>query len=415
MTAGLSTYKTAMEEELRSILDFWMQHTVDEKHGGFTGQIDFSNQVIETAPKGSVLNARILWSFAAAYNLTGNAQYLFYAERAYNYICGYFIDKEFGGVYWTVDHTGKPLDTKKQVYAIAFTIYAFSEYYKAVKQPAIIQQAINLYDAVIRHSYDKVHGGYIEAFSRDWQPMEDLRLSAKDANEKKTMNTHLHVLEAFTNLYTVWPYEQLQQKIKELVNDFLQHIISPQTNTQHLFFDEAWQPRSATISYGHDIEAAWLLQEAAEVIADDALLTTVKQKAVAMADAVAEGLDADGGLWYEYEPAAKHLIKEKHMWPQAEAMVGFFNAWQNTGNELYLQQSITSWNFVQQYIHDKQNGEWLWGVQEDYSPMQKDKVGLWKCPYHNTRACIEIIKRVTAVSQISQKSGKGKALAVITQ
>ena len=227
------------------------------------------------------------------------------------------------------------------------------------------------------------------------------------------MNTHLHVLEAFTNLYTVWPYEQLQQKIKELINIFLQHIINPKTNTQHLFMNDDWQPRSSTISYGHDIEAAWLLQEAAATIADDALLKTIKQKAVAMTDVVAEGLDADGGLWYEYEPAKNHLIKEKHMWPQAEAMVGFFNAWQNTGNELYLQQSIASWNFVQQYIHDKQNGEWLWGVQEDYSPMQKDKAGLWKCPYHNSRACMEIIKRVNAVWQTSQKRGKGTAAAVM--
>lgn len=414
MTAGLSTYKTAMEEELRSILDFWMRHTVDEKYGGFTGQINFSNQIIETAPKGAVLHARILWSFAAAYNLTGNTQYLSYAERAYDYICGYFIDKEFGGVYWTVDHTGKPLDTKKQVYATAFTIYAFSEYYKAVKQPGIIQQAINLYDVVIRHSYDKVNGGYIEAFTKDWQPMEDLRLSSKDANEKKTMNTHLHVLEAFTNLYAVWPYEQLKNKIKELLQNFIQHIINPKTNTQHLFMNEDWQPKSTTVSYGHDIEAAWLLQEAAEAIADDVLVKTIKQKAVAMTDAVAEGLDADGGLWYEYEPEQKHLIKEKHMWPQAEAMVGFFNAWQNTGNELYLQQSIASWNFVQQYIHDKQNGEWFWGVQEDYTPMQKDKAGLWKCPYHNTRACIEIIKRITKTEQTGKIKHKPADAIVVT-
>jgi cellobiose epimerase len=390
----LTDYKAAMQKELSSILDFWMQHTIDKKNGGFTGQIDFNNQINATAAKGSVLNARILWSFAAAYNLTGNKLYLQNAERAYRYICNYFIDKEQGGVYWTVDYQGKPLDTKKQVYAIAFTVYAFSEYYKAVKEPAVIQNAINLYDSIIQHSYDKTKGGYIEAFTREWKPIEDLRLSVKDANEKKTMNTHLHVLEAFTNLYRIWPYEQLKNKIKELVKDFLQHIINPATNTQHLFFDEDWRPKSKTISYGHDIEAAWLLQEAAEIIDDANLIKTVRKKAVAMTDAVAEGLDADGGLWYEYEPTKRRLIKEKHMWPQAEAMVGFFNAWQNTGNKLYLQQSTASWQFVQQHIHDKQNGEWYWGVKENYDPMQKDKVGIWKCPYHNSRACIEIIKRI---------------------
>jgi cellobiose epimerase len=390
----LSDYKIAMQDELSSILNFWMQHTIDEKNGGFTGQIDFNNQVVETANKGAVLNARILWSFSAAYNLTGNKAYLQNAERAYQYICNYFIDKHYGGVYWTVDYKGNPLDTKKQVYAIAFTVYAFSEYYKATKLPDVVQHAINLYDVIVKHSYDKTNGGYIEAFSREWKAIENLRLSSKDVNEKKTMNTHLHVLEAFTSLYTIWPYEQLKNKIKELVQNFLQHIINPKTNTQHLFMDENWQPKSKTVSYGHDIEAAWLLQEAAETINDADLVKAVRQKAVAMTDAVAEGLDEDGGLWYEYEPMEGSLIKEKHMWPQAEAMVGFFNAWQNTGNQLYLQQSKASWNFVQQYIHDKQNGEWHWGVTENYTPMQKDKVGIWKCPYHNSRACIEIIKRI---------------------
>lgn len=401
MSISVSAYKKEMQQELQAILEFWMQHTVDEKHGGFIGQIDFTNKTIETAPKGAVLNARILWSFAAAYNATGSAVYIKYAERAYQYICNNFIDNNFGGVYWTVDYTGKPLDTKKQVYAIAFAVYALSEYYKAVKQPAIIQQAINLYDVIVKYSYDAVHGGYIEAFCRDWKPITDLRLSAKDANEKKTMNTHLHVLEAFTNLYTVWPYQQLKQKIQELINNFLQHIINPNTNTQHLFFDENWQPKSATVSYGHDIEAAWLLQEAAEKINDETLLKKIKAIAVAMADAAAEGLDIDGGLWYEYEPG-KGVIREKHMWPQAEAMVGFFNAWQNTGNKLYLQQSKASWQFVKQYLHDTENGEWFWGVHQDYSPMPKDKVGLWKCPYHNTRACIEIIKRAGKTANITE-------------
>lgn len=398
-----------MQQELQAILEFWMQHTVDEKHSGFVGQIDFLNRTIETAPKGAVLNARILWSFAAAYNVTGNTQYLEYAARAYQYICDYFIDKQYGGVYWTVDYTGKPLDTKKQVYAIAFTVYAFSEYYKAVKAPAIIQQAINLYDTIVKYSYDAVNGGYIEAFCRDWTPITDLRLSEKDANEKKTMNTHLHVLEAFTNLHTVWPYQQLKQKTAELINNFLQHIINPKTNTQHLFMDENWQPKSNMVSYGHDIEAAWLLQEAAEQINDAVLLKKVKATAIAMAAAAAKGLDADGGMWYE-NADPEGLIKEKHMWPQAEAMVGFFNAWQNTGDKLYLQQSEKSWQFVKNYLHDKKNGEWFWGVNEDYAPMQKDKVGLWKCPYHNTRACIEIIKRVNAENTENIQTKQGNAV-----
>ena len=392
---NLTDYKTAMQTELEAILSFWMQHTVDEKNGGFVGQINSNNEIVIDAPKGSVLNARILWSFSAAYNLTGNEAYLNFATRAFDYIRKYFIDRENGGVYWTVDYKGNPLDTKKQIYASAFTIYAFSEFYKASKNADAIQAAINLYDTIIKYSYDKSKGGYIEAFTKDWQEINDLRLSNKDANEKKTMNTHLHVLESFTTLYQVWAYEPVKQKTAALIQEFLKYIINPVTKHQHLFLDEDWQPKSTAVSYGHDIEAAWLLQEAAEVIEDKNLLAKVKKASVEITGAVINGLDSDGGLWYEYEPATNHLIKEKHMWPQAEAMVGFFNAWQNTGDTMYLDRSMASWQFVQQHIQDKKNGEWFWGVKENYEPMQEDKVGIWKCPYHNSRAAIEIIKRIT--------------------
>ncbi|GAB2823713.1 AGE family epimerase/isomerase [Ferruginibacter profundus] len=400
MKINLSEYKAAMQDELKAILSFWMTYTVDESNGGFIGRIDYNNKIINDAPKGAVLNARILWSFAAAYNLTGNKTYLEFAQRAFNYIITYFIDKDNRGVYWSVDYKGKPLDTKKQIYAQAFTIYAFSEFYKATKDQAAIIEAIDLYDVINKYSYDSINGGYTEAFTRDWDTISDLRLSDKDANEKKSMNTHLHLLEAFTALYKIWKYEPVRKNITALVQNFLQYIIDPSTHHQYLFFDEQWQPKSATISYGHDIETAWLLQEAAEAIEDEALITTTKLLAVKIAGAVKKGLDNDGGLWYEYEPAAAHLIKEKHMWPQAEAMVGYFNAYQNTNDEAYLDISLASWQFVQQHIHDKKNGEWFWGVAGtnleacSYKPMQEDKVGIWKCPYHNSRACIEIIKRI---------------------
>ena len=394
MKNTLDNYRVAMQKELEAILAFWMDKTIDATNGGFVGQIDYNNNVIAGAPKGAVLNARILWSFSAAYNLTGNTTYLHFAQRAFDYICTYFIDRKHHGVYWSVDHKGLPLDDKKQVYAQAFTIYAFSEYYKATKDATAIIEAIDLYDVINKYSYDTINGGYTEAFTAEWKTIEDLRLSDKDANEKKSMNTHLHVLEAFTSLYQIWPYEQVKNKIKELLGNFLQKIIDPLTHHQHLFFDEIWQPRSTGISYGHDIEATWLLQEAAEIIEDEYLIEKTKIAASRTADAVSKGLDNDGGLWYEYEPALKHLVKEKHMWPQAEAMVGYFNLFQNTSDKKYLDNSIASWQFVQQYILDKENGEWHWGVKENYEPMQEDKVGIWKCPYHNSRACMEIIKRI---------------------
>jgi mannobiose 2-epimerase len=207
------------------------------------------------------------------------------------------------------------------------------------------------------------------------------------------MNTHLHIIEAYADLYTVWQDERLLESIKHLLDVFEQHFIDDKTFHLHLFMDEHWVSRSSLISYGHEIEAAWLLLECAEITGNEHYVSRFKELSVRLAEAAAEGLDADGGLWYEYEPGKNELIKEKHSWPQAEAMIGFLNAYQLTGNERYLHYFTGIWGFVKQYIKDNKNGEWFWGVHEDHSVMQKEKAGFWKCPYHNSRACMEILKR----------------------
>lgn len=393
----LKQYRKEMDQELQDILAYWMKFTIDNRNGGFVGRIDHDNKIYSEAPKGTVLNSRILWTFSAAYNLIKKQEYLSVAERAFHYITEYFVDKEFGGVYWTVDYKGQPLDTKKQIYALAFAVYGLSEFYQASKNDEALQLAFDIYSDIVKYSYDEKNGGYIEALTRDWKEMDDLRLSAKDANEKKSMNTHLHILEAFTNLHRVSPTDTLELQLRELIQLFAEHIISKESNHLVLFFDDEWNERSTAISYGHDIEAAWLVQESTEVLKDKTLLPQIKSRSLEIAEAAAEGLDIDGGLWYEYDPEQNHLIRQKHSWPQAEAMIGFFNAWQNSGDERYLNQSLKSWEFVKKFMHDKKCGEWYWGVNEDYSAMrQEDKVGIWKCPYHNTRACIEIINRINS-------------------
>jgi mannobiose 2-epimerase len=209
------------------------------------------------------------------------------------------------------------------------------------------------------------------------------------------MNTHLHVLEAYTTLYTVWPDEGLRAQIVTLLHNFVDHIIDAETKHLILFFDEEWNAKSNTASYGHDIEATWLLLEAAEAIHHVELIEQLKFHCVQISEATLEGLDTDGGLWYEYEPAQNHLVKEKHWWPQAEAMVGFYNTYQITGDEKWLRLSIGSWEFVKQHILDKKKGEWFWGIYADGSVMTtEDKAGLWKCPYHNSRACLEVMRRL---------------------
>lgn len=391
----LTIYKKELQDELKNILAWWAIVTPDKVNGGFYGKVDNDNQIVAEAPKGSVLNARILWSFAAAYNHRPEPEYLAVADKAYQYISDHFIDKEQGGVYWLVDHKGKPMDTKKQVYAISFTIYALSEYYRASKLETAKQKAIYLFYLLVEKAYDPVKTGYFEAFTKDWKPIDDLRLSAKDANEKKTMNTHLHVLEGYTNLYRIWPDKALGEHISILLNNFFDHFIDRETHHLVLFFDEDWNRKGSLVSYGHDIEATWLLLEAAEAIGDAESTKRTKQITIAMADAAITGIDADGGLWYEYEPAEDHLVKEKHWWVQAESMVGFFNAWQISNDKKYLSIALKNWEFIKDKILDKQNGEWFWGINKNGHVMQsEDKAGLWKCPYHNSRACLEIMRRI---------------------
>ncbi|WET01596.1 AGE family epimerase/isomerase [Flavobacterium sp. YJ01] len=386
--------KSELIAELNSILNYWSEQTVDNQNGGFVGQIDFNDHQIANAEKGSVLNARILWTFSASYQTTKNENHKNLAKRAFEYLAANFYDTQFGGLFWSINEDKTPKDTKNQIYALAFAIYGLSEYYLISKEEKALEIAKNLYLKIQEHSYDKVNKGYFEAFTRDWQPIEDLRLSAKDANEKKTMNTHLHIIEGYVNLYKVWKDEKLLKDIIELLETIEKHFINPETGHLHLFFDENWVEKPDVISYGHDIEAAWLLQQCAEISENETLIANYKKHAIKIAEATKEGLDNDGGLWYEFDPEKDELIAEKHWWPQAEALIGFYNAYQLTGKEEYLDIVYKIWKFTKKYMIDQQNGEWYWGVYSDYSIMKKDKAGFWKCPYHNGRACLELIARI---------------------
>lgn len=389
-----------IEDELNNnILRFWMERTVDVDHGGFIGEMDHAGAISPQAAKSLVLNARILWTFSAAHRVYPDAGYLRIADRAYSYLQDKFMDHEFGGLYWMVEYTGQPIQDKKQVYGQAFVIYALSEYHLASGRPEPVQQAIRLFELLEKHSYDSIHQGYIEALARDWQVTDDLTLSNKDLNEKKSMNTHLHVLEAYTNLYRVWPSDTLERKLKELIHVTLDHIINAENAHFHLFFDEEWNVKSTHISYGHDIEGSWLLVEAAEVLDHDrALLERVKQTAIAMAEAtLAEGVDQDGGLWNEADEQGL-TDTNKDWWPQAEAMVGFYNAYQLTGDKKFMAAAQNSWQFIRRFISDPVHGEWHWAVHQDGTPIKTEpKVSAWKCPYHNGRACLEMISRLDAL------------------
>ncbi|MDQ1142728.1 AGE family epimerase/isomerase [Pedobacter agri] len=379
--------------ELNHILNYWKNRTLDQDLDGFVGQITEREEVISDSDKGSVLNARILWSFSAAYNFNGDLQSLHLAQYSFKYIKEHFIDKQYGGVYWSLNYTGSPKDRKKQIYAIAFTIYGLAEYHLATGDKEALNLAITLFRDIERHSFDPIDGGYFEAFAENWDLIPDLRLSQKDANEKKTMNTHLHIIEAYTTLYKVWPDDHLRNQIIGLLRIFSDHIINGNGHL-NLFFDEKWNKKSIEVSYGHDIEASWLLLESAEVLNDEGLISHFKDMAMKIAEASAEGVDG-AAMIYEYSPVDHHVNQEKHWWVQAEAMVGFLNAFELSKNPVFLELFNKIWTYTKQQIVDHENGEWFWGRNGDGTLMLKqDKAGLWKCPYHNSRACMEIISRL---------------------
>ncbi len=395
----LSNYKAEVEAELERILSFWISNTLDETTGGFVGQMDNAGNINQDAPKGGVLNARILWSFSAAFRHTGRQAYAAIADRAFKHLMECFWDETYGGIYWSVDAQGRPLNTRKQVYALAFAIYGLSEYYSATQEPRALLACQELYTWIEKYSYDEKRGGYMEAFDREGELLEDLRLSDKDRNDPKTMNTHLHILEAYANLYRVWPDQSLAKKLEGLIHVFLEHIIDRKTGHMMLFFSEKWVPTADLVSYGHDIEASWLLHEAAEVLGKQELLHHVASIAVEMAEATLEGLQPDGSFYHELNRDESHHDKHREWWVSAEAMVGFLNAYQLTKARKYLKHSTDAWAFAKKHLLDHQKGEWFWGVNDDYSLMAaEDKVGFWKCPYHNSRACIEVISRCNTLA-----------------
>lgn len=382
-------------ELVSDILPFW-----DEKmtapDGGFHGRMDGHAVLHPDAERGAILNARILWSFSAAARVLRDAGYLSTAKKSYVYIRDHFVDPEYGGTYWSLNADGSPADTKKQFYAIAFMIYGLSEYYRAGGEKEALDLAVSLYGTVRGHSLDPERGGYLEAAARDWSPLADVRLSEKDQNDAKTMNTHLHILEGYTSLYRVWKDEGLAEDLEGLIRIFLDRIVQPDGHLG-LFFGEDWTLHSDVISYGHDIEASWLLCEAADVLGRQELAEEVRAVCRKVAAAAMEGYTENGGMIYEYDPELSRKDGDRHWWVQAECVVGCFNQYQLYGETRYLKAAEDVWRFIASRLLAP-DGEWYWSVRADGTVnTEDDRAGFWKCPYHNSRMCLELIERISSL------------------
>ena len=427
-----------MEKEMQDVLQnnilrFWLDKMVDRENGGFYGRIDGQEVLHPEAEKGAILNARILWSFSATYRILSKIEdrgerkelkeYLDAATRAKDYLIEYFFDKEYGGVYWSVDYQGRPLNTRKQFYAIGFAIYGLSEYVRATGNLEALDYALSLYESIEEHSFDQEHNGYIEACTREWGTIADMRLSELDANYPKSQNTHLHIIEPYTNLLrclkelrasqscdyvpvlgSVLPigvsvpdefFHRIESSLSNLINIFTDKILNPETHHLDLFFEKDWTRGAGHLeSYGHDIECSWLLHEAALVLGDPYVLEKVEPIVNMVAKASEKGLRPDGSMIHEANLDTGHVDDDLHWWVQAENVVGWYNIYQYFNDEQALKNVMKCWDFIKSQIIDWDNGEWYWSRHSDGTlNTVDDKAGFWKCPYHNSRMCLEIIER----------------------
>lgn len=396
-TDGKGMRAEVLRELTDNILPFW-QGRMRDPNGGFYGAADCNGIVDKKAPRAAVINARILWTFATATRVLG-ASYRATADWAFDYLRTRFLDGEQGGVYWLLDAEGQPLSDRKQIYAQAFAIYALSEYARATGSRDSLKLAIDLFRLIEKHAADRERGGYIEALGRGWEPLDDMRLSDKDLNSPKSMNTHLHLMEAYTNLLRVWRDPALVARQAELIAVTLDRIVG--NGHFKLFFDMNWRSLNGHISYGHDIEGSWLLVEAAEVLGNEALIVRAREAAILMAErTLAEGRDRDGSLHYEAHGDGQLIDANKHWWPQAEALVGFQNAFEMTGNPAFQDAVRDVWAFIRDHVVDRAHGEWHAKLTPDGRPYAADEdadaclAGPWKCPYHNSRACFEMLERL---------------------
>lgn len=388
--------KAEVKEHLKNdIIPFW-QSMKDEVYGGFYGYLGFDLKLDKEAVKGCILNSRILWFFSNAYMVLGEKSLLESARHAFLFLKEYCVDREYNGVYWSLNYKGEPEDTTKHTYNQAFAIYALSSYYDASHDKEALEIAHNLYHLIETKCKDEY--GYLEAFSRDFEPVDNNKLSENGVLAEKTMNTLLHVFEAYTELYRVAKEECVADQLRFMLDIIADKVYNSKLGRQEVFFDRTWNTLIDLYSYGHDIETAWLVDRGLEVLGDADYTAKLTPMTRTITENIYNRAYIDHSLVNEAENGVVDTTRV--WWVQAEAIVGFLNGYQKSPEQKkYLEAAEDIWDYIKNNLIDKRNGsEWFWELDKDRNPIEKPIVEPWKCPYHNGRMCFEVIRRLEDAS-----------------
>lgn len=381
-----------LEEQL---IPFWSALR-DDEFGGFYGYMGFDLALDKRAEKGCILNSRILWFFSRCAQQLGREDCLDNARHAFRFLMKHCLDREQGGVYWSLNYDCTPLDDSKHTYAQSFAIYGLSAYYEATGDQEALKTARGLFHMIEDKCRDG--GGYLEAFTRGFLPASNEKLSENGVMAQRTMNTLLHVFEGYAGLYQATHDPAVGEAMEHILNIYLNKIYDPVLHRQKVFFDLNYNSLIDLHSYGHDIESSWLMDWGAALLGSPELTSKVSHVDQEMAETIYCRAYRDHSVLNECERGADDT--HRVWWVQAESVLGFLNAWEKTGQDRFREAAVNVWRYINESIIDhRPGGEWFWRVDENGLPDQaRPIVEPWKCPYHNGRMCLEILRRNWDVS-----------------
>lgn len=384
----ISSAARAMLEQ--TILPFWTS-LHDSEYGGYYGWLDFDLHLNKKAEKGCILNSRILWFFSQAAQLTGRADLRAEADHAFAFLMKHCVDRTNGGMYWSVTYDGQPLDTTKHTYNQAFAIYALSAYYQLTGSLEALALARELFHLIETRCTDRE--GYLEAFTVDWHPASNEKLSENGVLAAKTMNTLLHVFEGYAGLYQAAAFPEVEAAMRHILDLYAEKVYSPTLHRQLVFFDEHYNSIIDLYSYGHDIESSWLIDWGCGLLGDETLRAKIAAINSDLAAAVYRTAYREHSVINECERGVDDTTRV--WWVQAEAVLGFVNEYAKSGDEQYAAAAADVWHYIEETLVDKRPGsEWFWCVDKHGVPSSRQPiVEPWKCPYHNGRMCMELIRR----------------------